>query len=165
VACDIPSDIALTIVAAAPLGSSPCNKPTCGRCWSLKLNRKRGSFSSELPVRTNLGCPTSRSFFARCGIPLRSTRKHSAHYQHLRFRSVVSHISQKTSEMWGTRRLVVGRELLSRGLKLSGADVLLRSIVRRKLTLRMQRLEKADQSRYFCWRQILSIRGHVSAAL
>ena len=30
----------------------------------------------------------------------------SAHYQHLRSRAVVSHISRKTSEMWGTRDLL-----------------------------------------------------------
>src|ERR1700693_2835300 len=58
---------------------------------------------------TNAGCPISRSFFARCGIPMRSTRTHLAHYQHLRFRSVVSHISRKTSEIWGTRDLLPSR--------------------------------------------------------
>ncbi len=60
-------------------------------------------------LATNPGCPTSRSFFARCGILLPSTRKHSAHDQHLRSRSVVSHISRKTSEMWGTRGFVANK--------------------------------------------------------
>jgi len=34
--------------------------------------------------------------------------RYSAHYQLLRSISVVSHISRKTSEMWGTRDLLPG---------------------------------------------------------
>jgi hypothetical protein len=59
-----------------------------------------------LSLQTDPGRPISCSFFARCGIRLRSTRRHSAHYQHLRSRSVVSHISRKTSEIWPTQGLL-----------------------------------------------------------
>jgi hypothetical protein len=52
------------------------------------------------------GAPYLAPFLARCGIPLRSTRKHSDLDQHLRSRSVVSHISAKTSEIWGTPDLL-----------------------------------------------------------
>jgi hypothetical protein len=34
--------------------------------------------------------------------------RYSAHYQVFRSRSVVSHISRKTSEMWGTQDLLLG---------------------------------------------------------
>jgi hypothetical protein len=53
-----------------------------------------------IPAR-DPGCPTSRSFFARCGIPRTST----FHWESKACgsRAVVSHISRKTSEMWGTR--------------------------------------------------------------
>ena len=52
---------------------------------------------------TKAGCPTSRSFFARCGIPLHlpSVSRFIRYTQWST--SVVSHISRKTSEMWGTR--------------------------------------------------------------
>ncbi len=55
------------------------------------------------------GCPTSRSFFARCGIPQLPTRNLSIHLKGLGVKTVVSHISRKTSEMWGTRPLFEGR--------------------------------------------------------
>jgi hypothetical protein len=56
------------------------------------------------------GCPISRSFFARYGIPrlpiyiLRLSRN-------CRSRSAVSHISRKTSEIWGTLSFVVETEI------------------------------------------------------
>jgi hypothetical protein len=66
----------------------------------LKENRTRG---------TGWGCVqeirVSRSFFARCGIPL-----HSDRYP-CRFKRATNgrpHISRKTSEIWGTR--VGGRQ-------------------------------------------------------
>src|ERR1700678_1123435 len=52
-----------------------------------------------------------------------------------------------------------------RRVKLPGADVLLRSILRGALTLGMQGLEKADQRRHLGRGKILPIRRHVSAAL
>ena len=52
---------------------------------------------------TKAGCPTSRSFFARCGIPLHLSSNSRVFRCTERSTSVVSHISRKTSEMWGTR--------------------------------------------------------------
>ena len=52
---------------------------------------------------TKSGCPTSRSFFARCGIPLHLPSDSRFIRCTKRSTSVVSHISRKTSEMWGTR--------------------------------------------------------------
>ena len=52
---------------------------------------------------TKAGCPTSRSFFARCGIPLHLPSNSRVIRFTERSTSVVSHISRKTSEMWGTR--------------------------------------------------------------
>ena len=56
---------------------------------------------------TRAGCPTSRWFFARCGIPLHLPSNSPSNSQvircSVRSTSVVSHISRKTSEMWGTR--------------------------------------------------------------
>jgi hypothetical protein len=79
-----------------------------GRCIGITKACYEGakSLRENLPVqflsRPRIkGCPISRSFFARCGIPplpiyiLRLSRDCQS-------RSVVSHISQKTSEIWGT---------------------------------------------------------------
>ena len=52
---------------------------------------------------TRAGCPTSRWFFARCGIPLHLPSNSQVIRCSVRSTSVVSHISRKTSEMWGTR--------------------------------------------------------------
>src|ERR1700691_4829404 len=51
----------------------------------------------------NPPCPISRSFFARCGIPPMLTAKCVGRIESQRERAVVSHISRKTSEIWGTR--------------------------------------------------------------
>ncbi len=60
------------------------NRPPCA-------SRFPADVSATASTATNPGCPISRSFFARCGIPLRSTRRHLAHEHTLRSRSVVSH--------------------------------------------------------------------------
>src|ERR1700677_1051037 len=57
-----------------------------------------------------VGCPISRSFFARCGRP-RTSIGSSWRVEECRSAAVVSHISQKTSEIWGTLRFVVGKEI------------------------------------------------------
>jgi hypothetical protein len=51
----------------------------------------------------NEGCPTSRSFFARCGIPPTQIGECIGRIESQKERAAVSHISQKTSEMWATR--------------------------------------------------------------
>ena len=68
-----------------------------------KVLRLSGVSPGRCPA-TNAGCPTSRSFFARCGIPLLSPRRTPAQSIN-KFRVDIrhSHISRKTSEMWGTR--------------------------------------------------------------
>jgi hypothetical protein len=62
----------------------------------------------EKPLHSHAkdGCPISRSFFARCGIPLMLTAKRVGRIESQRERAVVSHISRKASEIWGTRPLV-----------------------------------------------------------
>ncbi len=53
------------------------------------------------PLPSNkAGCPISRSFFARCGIPQISMLLGPKADN---LGAVVAHISQKTSEIWGTR--------------------------------------------------------------
>jgi hypothetical protein len=68
---------------------------------------------TKIPVspspQQNYGCPTSRSFFARCGIPRRSTGRFSA-LPARNMKVCVSHISRKTSEIWGTRWFVAGTD-------------------------------------------------------
>jgi hypothetical protein len=71
-----------------------------GRTRALEGVRTRRSKS--VPT-TKLGCPISRSFFARCGI-LRLPIFIIQPSRGCQSRSVASHISRKTSEMWGTPR-------------------------------------------------------------
>ena len=71
------------------------------------------SINGELPqspslLTTNDGCPTSRSFFARCGISRIETLSVDSEPNAFGLSAVVSHISRKTSEMWGTRHLLSG---------------------------------------------------------
>src|ERR1700722_13883404 len=54
-----------------------------------------------------VGCPISRSFFARCGIP-RTSIGSPQRAKECRSAAVVSHTSRKTSEIWGTPRFLVG---------------------------------------------------------
>src|ERR1700678_2736121 len=61
------------------------------------LLQHRGSASRSL---TKDGWPTSRSFFARCGIPLTLTAQCFGWIESQRERTVVSHIPRNTSEMW-----------------------------------------------------------------
>jgi hypothetical protein len=109
--------------------------------------------------------------FARCGRPQIYSLSVDSEPDAFGLNAVVSHISQKTSEMWGTQELVVWKELEKRqpfllpGVELAGADVLLRSIVRGKLALGMQSFQEADQRCYFCRGEILPVSRHVSAAL
>src|ERR1700733_1520242 len=67
--------------------------------------------NEALDLQEMTGCPISRSFFARCGIP----RRFHSDFRFIRYASrstsVVSHISRKTSEIWGTHRSVVKTEL------------------------------------------------------
>ena len=56
-----------------------------------------------LSLQQNDGCPTSRSFFARCGIPRILTLCVDREVKSFGSRTVVSHISRKASEIWGTR--------------------------------------------------------------
>src|ERR1700722_18823716 len=74
----------------------------------LQSNFKFTIFSSQLGRSGSLtkdGCPISRSFFARCGIPLLFPSDSRFIRCTERSTSVESHISRKTSEIWGTRPL------------------------------------------------------------
>jgi hypothetical protein len=55
----------------------------------------------NLDLQQIRGCPISRSFFARCGIP-RVLTCLPLSPKNCRLSAVVSHISRKTSEIWGT---------------------------------------------------------------
>jgi hypothetical protein len=95
------SDFASGVLTHKPLHPLPWRigqrKEPRGQRACVRTVRLLGSF----PV-TDHGCPTSRSFFARCGIPQLPTYSFQPASGY-RSRSVVSHISQKTSEIWGTR--------------------------------------------------------------
>src|SRR5271170_5393081 len=102
-------------VAASKSFKRPGGRPsTWLRFYSVHCNSNR---SWDFPSHGTDGCPTSRSFFARCGIPLRYTRQFSDPIGKRRLRFVVSHISRKTSEMWGTHRFF-GQERLALKLHL-----------------------------------------------
>ena len=70
--------------------------------------------SEPSSIPNTAGCPASRSFFARCGIPQLLPRCFSQPARKSTGKSVVSHISQKTSEMWGTRDYLWGRSFTGR---------------------------------------------------
>jgi hypothetical protein len=54
------------------------------------------------------GCPHISLVFREMWDATALTHKLQFHNEHLRSRVVVSHISRKTSEMWGTREFVGG---------------------------------------------------------
>src|ERR1700689_1254033 len=74
-------------------------------------------FAAPLPADRLLPSPFSsdncrvpRSFSARCGIPQISTLEFPGHTRTSDPAAVASHISRKTSEIWGPHRLVVRKD-------------------------------------------------------
>src|SRR5882757_10488446 len=92
--------------------------------WIWTGSRSRHETApQEFQLLADSGCPISRSFFARCGIPqiltvrLQGPRK----LRSCNERAVESHISRKTSEIWGTRDRWSGqRDLQQRTPKRDG---------------------------------------------
>src|ERR1700734_2536428 len=73
----------------------------CQVCTREKAgNEPRRANSGSL---TKAGCPISRSFFARCGLPPMLTGRCIGEIESQREGAVVSHISRKKSEIWGTQ--------------------------------------------------------------
>jgi hypothetical protein len=136
-----------------------------GRRWSLKVNLQFGLCQPWTSVqgqsRENALSSNDRA------LSLLSMPNQRAHFSYPRLQPDAArvfnpiapnflHPSQEIGDVgapgvwWFRESLHKQQSFLFRRLKLSGADVLLRSIVRWKLALGMQRFEEAHQRRNFC---------------
>ena len=81
--------------------SLPCLVPQCppSACNRLIVSPQITPVNQPGRAKHEAGCPTSRSFLARCGIPPMLRAKCTGPIESQREGAVVSHISRKTSEM------------------------------------------------------------------